>query len=46
MAEEIVRALESGRDEAILDDFSRVAKASLSGDITELHKIRPENFPG
>lgn len=45
IAEGTLRALESGQDEAALDGFSRAVKAALSGDVAELHKLLPEDFP-
>jgi short-subunit dehydrogenase len=45
VAEESLRALESGQDEALLDAFSRAVKTALSGDVSELYKFAPEDFP-
>jgi NAD(P)-dependent dehydrogenase (short-subunit alcohol dehydrogenase family) len=44
VAEGTLEALEAGRDEAVLDPFSRAVKGALCGDIAELQKISPEDF--
>jgi NAD(P)-dependent dehydrogenase (short-subunit alcohol dehydrogenase family) len=42
VAEETLRAVETGADEALLDDFTRNVKSALSGDVVRLHQISPE----